>query len=90
MKTIENEEKEKTETGSSEDFKVDGTIFNLGYLVNVISDYYTAREPNEELEEADQWKKGTKYEPSPSESVPKDVDDLVRETFKTQLKKFTK
>ena len=78
--------KEKTDASEQEEFQVDGVIFNFGYLIKVISDYYNGSK-EKPLEDSEEWKKGTQYEP-PSAKVPKDVDNVVKEAFKTQLKKF--
>ncbi len=59
----------------------DTEIFELGYLVNVILDYYISSTP----EEGDEWKKGTEHD---RESIPQQIDKLVQKAFETQLKKF--
>jgi hypothetical protein len=61
----------------------DSEIFELGYLVNVILDYYVSSEP----EEGDEWKKGTGLE---RDTIPKSIDSLVQKAFEVQLKKFSK
>ena len=58
-------------------------VFELGYLVNVILDYYISSEP----EEGEDWKKGTALE---KEAIPKKLDDLIGKAFEAQLKKFSK
>lgn len=61
----------------------DNEIFELGYLVNVILDYYTSSQ----VEEGEEWKKGTEHE---REAIPQPIDKLVQKAFETQLKKFIK
>jgi hypothetical protein len=79
---MENNKDEITNKTLSTD--IHGTeIFELGYLINVILDYY---EPQEK-EEGEEWKKGTELE---RDSIPKSIDNLVQKAFETQLKKFTK
>lgn len=61
----------------------DSEIFELGYLVNVILDYYTST--GEASTEGEEWKKGTEYE---REAIPQKIDKLVQQAFEVQLKKF--
>lgn len=58
-------------------------ITDLGNLINTILDYYSFTQ----VEEGDEWKKGTSHE---HKAVPDDVNKLVEQAFKTQLKKFIK
>lgn len=60
----------------------DNEIFELGYLVNVILDYYVSVGEDDGGEE---WKKGTEHE---RKAVPQSVDKLVQRAFESQLKKF--
>lgn len=62
----------------------DPEIFELGYLVNVILDYYSSAH---DVEDGEEWKKGTEHE---RETVPAKIDQLVQKAFETQLKKFIK
>lgn len=66
----------------------DTEIFSLGYLVNVILDYYC--ETTSETDPSEAWKKDTEHEDNSSNDVPGDVDSLIKEAFKTQLNKFIK
>lgn len=66
----------------------DTEIFSLGYLVNVILDYYC--ETTDEVDPSEAWKKGTEHEDKSSPDVPNDVDALIRKAFKSQLNKFIK
>jgi hypothetical protein len=66
----------------------DTEIFSLGYLVNVILDYYC--ETSDEVDPSETWKKGTEHEEKSSPDVPADVDVLIRKAFKSQLNKFIK
>ena len=66
----------------------DSEVFSFGYLVNVILDYYC--ETSIPLDPADDWKKGTVHEEKESPEIPKDIDEMIKKAFKSQLKKFIK
>lgn len=61
----------------------DSEISELNLLTNTILDYYSFSQ----LEEGEEWKKGTSHE---NKIVPDDINELVGLAFKTQLKKFIK
>ena len=65
----------------------DTEIFSLGYLVNVILDYYC--ETTDEVDPSEAWKKGTEHESEGLTEVPEEIDELIEMAFKKQLKKFT-
>jgi hypothetical protein len=73
---------------------VSSEIGELNQLIALIVDYYCFKtesvDPNESEDAADNWKKGTKWENKSrsQEYVPNDIDKLIKQTFKTQLKKF--
>jgi hypothetical protein len=62
---------------------------DIGYLTGAILDYYdaTGRQP---LDDGDEWKEGTQYEPKAKSNIPKELDDAIREAFLVQIKKFQK
>lgn len=63
----------------------DNEINDLGYLLNVILDYYLSSENN--IDEGEEWKKGTNLQ---KDIIPEEIDALVNKAFKSQLKKFIK
>lgn len=70
-----------------------GKMAELNTLVDMIVDYYCFKNNvfDEEQDENEQWKKGTKYEESESEEIiPAGIDKLIETAFSHQLKKFTK
>ncbi len=81
------ENKEDTKEKISTEGVKDTEIFSFGYLVNVILDYYT--ETSNNPDPSDAWKKGTEHEEKDF-TIPADVDLLVKQAFKAQLKKFVK
>lgn len=81
------ENKEDTKEKISIEGVKDTEIFSFGYLVNVILDYYC--ETSNASDSSDAWKKGTEHEEKNS-TIPSDVDLLVKQAFKVQLKKFVK
>jgi hypothetical protein len=78
----ENQENELLDMDST-DTVFDSEISDLNHLINTILDYYSFSQ----IEEGDEWKKGTSHE---NKAVPEDVNELVGLAFKTQLKKFIK
>lgn len=70
-----------------------GKMAELNTLVDMIVDYYCFKNNvfDEEQDDNEQWKKGTKYEESESEEIiPAGIDKLIETAFSHQLKKFTK
>lgn len=63
------------------------SVIEIGYLTEAILDYYesTGKAP---LEEGDEWKKGTDYEPSSSIEIPEELDKEITKAFIAQIKKF--
>lgn len=59
------------------------SITDFVELVACIVDYYGHENKKTDSEEA--WKKGSKYE---HKNIPEEIDNLVENAFKTQLKKF--
>jgi hypothetical protein len=78
----ENQENELLDMDST-DAVFDSEISDLNHLINTILDYYSFSQ----LEEGEEWKKGTSHE---NRVVPEDVNEMVGLAFKTQLKKFIK
>jgi len=68
-----------------EDLK-DSEVYALNFLINTILDYYC--EASSEDEPSESWKKGTEHEVS--KKIPEDIDNAVKQAFKSQLKKFSK
>jgi len=64
----------------------------LNNLVNMIVDYYCFKNNifDDDQEEDEKWKQGTKYENSPEEIIPGKIDSLIEKVFITQLNKFSK
>jgi len=81
------ENKEDTKEKISTEGVKDTEIFSFGYLVNVILDYYA--ETSNNPDSSDAWKKGTEHEEKDL-TIPTDIDLLVKQAFKAQLKKFVK
>lgn len=71
-----------------------GKMAELNTLVDMIVDYYCFKNnvfDEDNQDENEQWKKGTKYEESESEEIiPAGIDKLIETAFAHQLKKFTK
>ena len=82
MEDKKEEQKEKTSTEATPN----NEIFDFGYLINVILDYYCDNTATS-LEEGENWKRDTDYD---NRTVPDDVDALVKKAFKAQLNKFIK
>ena len=61
----------------------------IGYLTTAIIEYYESIKP-ESLEDGDEWKSGTKYEPKAKSHVPSELDVEIRKAFLIQIKKFQK
>lgn len=67
-------------------------ITDLNNLVNMIVDYYCFKNnvhDDEDNEENESWKKGTKYEEE-EKIIPDKIDSLIEKSFIHQLNKFTK
>jgi hypothetical protein len=58
----------------------------------MIVDYYCFKNNifDDDQEEDEKWKHGTKYENSPEEIIPGKIDSLIEKVFITQLNKFSK
>lgn len=70
-----------------------GKINEFNILVDMIVDYYCFKNNifDEDQDENEQWKKGTKYDENNQEEViPSSIDKLIEAAFTYQLKKFTK
>jgi L-lysine 2,3-aminomutase len=70
-----------------------GKMAEFNTLVDMIVDYYCFKNNmfEEEQDENEHWKKGTKYEEAPiQEIIPSGIDKLIETAFSHQLKKFTK
>lgn len=80
---MKEEQEEDTLDKGYEDRSFDPEITDLSNLINTILDYYSFSQP----EEGEDWKKGTDLE---HKMIPEDVNKLVEQAFKTQLKKFIK
>lgn len=66
-------------------------ITDLNNLVNMIVDYYCFKNNvhDDETEENESWKKGTKYEEE-EQIIPEKINSLIEKSFIFQLNKFTK
>lgn len=82
-----NKEEIKTRNIPAGEIK-DGEIFSFGYLVDIILDYYC--ETSSAPEASESWKQGTDLEEKDGPDIPEEIDDLIRDAFKSQLKKFIK
>lgn len=78
----EEQEEKSVEQGDDERY-FDPEITDLGNLINTILDYYSFSQ----TEDGEEWKKGTDLE---HKMIPEDVNKLVEQAFKAQLKKFIK
>lgn len=80
---------EKNESAGSE---MANEIFSFKELITVIVDYYCYKNNIVEDDERDgeEWKFGTKYDDSSEEIIPEEVNSLIEDAFKTQLKRFIK
>jgi hypothetical protein len=68
---------------------VNSEINELSQLITLIVDYYCFKSENDPTEdEAEEWRKGTKYDTKKNNSVPTDIDKLIKLSFKKQIKKF--
>lgn len=63
----------------------DGEVYEFGYLIGVILDYYESSKGK--IEEGENWKKGTEYE---EKIVPSEIDSQIQKAFTKQLSKFCK
>lgn len=79
--------KSKNKIEEVEEVKDTQSAVEIGYLTTAILDYYeaTGRPP---LDEGDEWKEGTDYEPKSSLDIPEDLDNEIRKAFIAQIKKF--
>jgi len=59
------------------------SISNLNLLIDTIVNYYTAKDKDIQGE---RWKEGTSMDDI--SMVPKEIDDLVKESFIKKLKEF--
>lgn len=68
------------------------SMSELNNLVNMIVDYYCFKNNifDDDQEEDEKWKQGTKYDNSPEEIIPAKIDSLIEKVFITQLNKFSK
>lgn len=65
----------------------------LNVLVDMIVDYYCFKNNvfDDDQEDNENWKKGTKYEENNQQDIiPPAIDKLIEASFTHQLKKFTK
>lgn len=70
-----------------------GKMAELNTLVDMIVDYYCFKNNvfDEDQDDNENWKKGTKYDDSSKEEIiPAGIDKLIETAFAHQLKKFTK
>lgn len=65
----------------------DTDIFSLGYLIDIILDYYSETKAEPDISES--WKKGTEHEENGMTDVPEEINTLIESAFKKQLKKFS-
>jgi len=69
-------------------------IYSFKELITIIVEYYCFKnniDEDDELDgdtEGETWKRGTKYDEVPIEIVPEEINDMIEQSFKTQLKKF--
>ena len=68
------------------------SMSELNNLVNMIVDYYCFKNNifDDDQEEDEKWKKGTKYDESNDEIIPNKIDTLIEKVFVHQLNKFSK
>jgi hypothetical protein len=64
-------------------------VLDIGYLTGAILDYYEVTGAPA-LDEGDEWKAGTSYEPKSRCNIPKELDEAVKKAFLVQVKKFHK
>lgn len=64
----------------------DSEIYAFNLLINTILDYYC--EVSEDEEPGEEWKIGTDHENA--KKVPQEIEDVVKQAFKSQLKRFIK
>jgi hypothetical protein len=62
-------------------------VLDIGYLTGAILDYYEVTGAPV-LDEGDEWKIGTSYEPKSKCNIPKELDEAVKKAFLVQIKKF--
>ena len=79
--------KSKKKVDGLEEIKETPSAVEIGYITGAILDYYesTGRPP---LDEGDEWKEGTDYEPKPIVEIPEDLDEEIKKAFIAQIKKF--
>jgi len=67
------------------------SMSELNTLVNMIVDYYCFKNNifDEEEEDDEKWKKGTKFD-NEDEIIPDKVNNLIEKVFIHQLNKFSK
>ncbi len=67
-------------------------IYAFKELITVIVDYYCFKNNIDEEDEEDKedWKIGTKFEEDGTEVIPQEMNHLIENAFKTQLKRFIK
>jgi hypothetical protein len=64
-------------------------VLDIGYLTGAILDYYEVTGAPA-LDEGDEWKAGTSYEPKSRCNIPSELDEAVKKAFLVQIKKFHK
>lgn len=64
-------------------------VLDIGYLTGAILDYYEVTGAPA-LDEGDEWKAGTSYEPKSRCNIPQELDEAVKKAFLVQIKKFHK
>lgn len=70
-----------------------GKMSEFNTLVDMIVDYYCFKNNvfDDDQDENEEWKKGTKYEDMSNEDIiPPQLDKLIETAFAHQLKKFIK
>lgn len=63
----------------------DGEVYEFGYLIGVILDYYESSKGK--LDDGEEWKRGTEHE---KKVVPEKLDKMIQTAFEKQLSKFSK
>lgn len=73
-------------------FNNSSPMTELNNLVNMIVDYYCFKNNifDDDQEESEKWKQGTKYDDKPEEIIPEKIDSLIEKVFIAQLNKFSK
>lgn len=67
----------------------ENSVLDIGYLTGAILDYYEVTGAPA-LDEGDEWKAGTSFEPKSRCNIPKELDEAVKKAFLIQIKKFHK